>query len=101
MSRLEIMKTICENDCKMSLSDHRPMANIDNIKHLVPFHEDKSVKEEEALNSRMNFFQQGEDDAARQRTKEKGATRHTSNREQPPRPNASLTRERVSHPHDL
>ena len=61
---VEILKKINENAYQLRLSDHIHTADVFNVKHLIPYHENKCVEEEESVNSGSNSFQPGEDDAA-------------------------------------
>jgi hypothetical protein len=59
---VEIMKKINANAYQLKLPNHIKIADVFNIKHLVPFINDSS---EEDANSRVNSLQPGKDDADR------------------------------------
>jgi len=60
---VEIMEKINSNAYHLKLPSHIRTANVFNVKHLIPFHEDLSSEEEDFLNSWSNSSQHGEDDA--------------------------------------
>ena len=62
---VEILKKINENAYQLRLPDDVHTSDVFNVKYLIPYHGDETVVEEESANSRSNFCQQGEDDAAR------------------------------------
>ena len=61
---VEILKKINDNAYQLRLPDPVCTANVFNVRHLIPYHEDKRLEEEESVNSGSNSFQPGEDDAA-------------------------------------
>src|SRR5574338_705849 len=71
---VEVVKRINENAYKLKPPEDIYTSDVFNVKHLVPYHRDEFVVEEESANSRTNFSQPGEDDAARA-TKLQGISR--------------------------
>jgi hypothetical protein len=63
---IEVLKKINENAYRLKLPNDVYTSDVFNVKHLVPYHGDEIV-EEEFTNSRSNFSQPGEDDAAKTR----------------------------------
>ncbi|KAI9174834.1 hypothetical protein LWI28_023368 [Acer negundo] len=62
---LEIVEKINPNAYRLKLPSHIRTHNVFNVKHLIPFHGDSS-DDDTAINSRTNFLQPGENDAADQ-----------------------------------
>ena len=56
---VEVVKRINENAYKLKLPDDVYRSDVFNVKHLVPYHGDEFVMEEESTNSRSNFSQPG------------------------------------------
>ena len=61
---VKIVKRINENAYKLELPEDVYTSDVFNVKHLIPYYEDEQFTDEEFLNSRTNFSQPGEDDAA-------------------------------------
>ncbi|KAK0604746.1 hypothetical protein LWI29_019042 [Acer saccharum] len=62
---LEIVEKINPNAYRLKLPSHIRTHDVFNVKHLIPFHGDSS-DDDTMINSRMNFLQPGENDAADQ-----------------------------------
>ncbi|KAI9174135.1 hypothetical protein LWI28_012455 [Acer negundo] len=62
---LEIVEKINPNAYRLKLPSHIRTHNVFNVKHLIPFHGDSS-DDDTAINSRTNFLQPRENDAADQ-----------------------------------
>ena len=48
---LEVVKKINENAYQLRLPDHIHTTDVFNVKHLIPYHENKHVEEVERVNS--------------------------------------------------
>jgi hypothetical protein len=69
---VEIIEKINSNAYRLKLLSHLRTADVFNVKHLLPFHEDLSSAEEDLLNSWSNSSQLGEDDVDRVAKQQKG-----------------------------
>ena len=61
---VKILNRINENAYQLELPENVYTSDVFNVKHLVPYYGDEQSVEEELINSRTNFSQPGEDDAA-------------------------------------
>ena len=52
------------NAHQLELPSHIHTSDVFNVKHLIPFHGDNSSDKDNGANSRSNFLQSGDDDAA-------------------------------------
>ena len=65
IGHIEIIEKINPNAYRLKLPSHIRIADVFNVKHLIPYVGDSSLGDDDATNSRANFLRPGGNDAER------------------------------------